>query len=255
VRTLHNGWQPIATVPTGTHVLSVDPLTGTLSHSPIVAWWHHEAAVPTPYVRLTAASGQQLTLSSAHYLHASPGGCTSSTRTSGAWRTSATLMLSRDVRVGDGLWVVTRGGESDGDALHCSPVASIDAVVLRGRYAPVTAAGNLVVEHVSASSLVAFGRVPTWLLKAHHALLVRAHALLGQLGLSLLDALHAPFYRARGVPQPTNRAVARALAQKTETHSGGAATPPVPHLQVFPATQPYLQQPAATHGASRRGSC
>jgi hypothetical protein len=95
--------------------------------------------------------------------------------------------------------------------LTCSVVASVALVWERGRFAPVTASGNVVVDAVSASSLVSFGRWPLRVLKAHHALLVAAHAVAGRFGLRVFDVLHAPFYRARCVPQPTNGAVARTL--------------------------------------------
>ncbi len=97
----------------------------------------------------------------------------------------------------------------------------------RGRFAPNTEAGSALVERVSASSLVAFGGVPLPLLRLHHAAHMGAHAALGQLGLSIFEALHAPFYWALRVPQATNNAVARALqhtaASKVEQDATAAA--------------------------------
>jgi hypothetical protein len=197
------GWMRLDAVPTGARVMAADPDTGALSFSPLVAWWHHDGAAHTTFVRLTAASGAALTVSGQHYVHASPAGCADD---AGGWA-SATLTLARDVRPAFCLWVVA---SADDGLLRCSPVTSVSSVLEAGLFSPVSL--SVIVDGVSASSLVSYGPWPLPVLKAHHALLTALHAHLGALGLALLDALHAPFYALRGIPQPTNARVARDLA-------------------------------------------
>jgi hypothetical protein len=211
VLTEAGAWVRLNALPTATRVLAADPATGELTFSPVVAWWHHESDVLTSFFRLRTAAGTALTLTPNHYLHASAAGCGAA-----GWA-SASLTLPQDVRVGHGVWVLDAA--SDEKKLTCSLVASVALVHERGRYAPVTASGNVVVDGVSASSLVAYGRWPLWMLRAHHALIVGLHSLAGRAGLRFADAVHAPFYARRGVPQATNAAVARALMQAP----GGAA--------------------------------
>jgi hypothetical protein len=218
-----SGWTRLDRVATGTPVLAADP-TGALRYTPIRAWWHHEQDRHALFLRLHTASGAALTLSSNHYMHVSPRGCTAAA--GGAGMVAAALLLPGDVRLGDGLWVMTATDDnSDHDGqqqLTCSPVVSITRVVARGRFAPITKAGSVLVERVSASSLVALGGVPLPLLRLHHAAHMGAHAALGQLGLSVFDALHAPFYWALRVPQATNRAVALLLARQQQDAAGDA---------------------------------
>jgi hypothetical protein len=193
VRTRLHGWVQLAHVATGTEVLAADATTGALRYSPIVAWWHAAADVTARFTKLRAASGASLSLTANHFLHVSPHGCAL------GWA-SAQLTLPGAVRLGDGLW--TAAGDAS-LALSCSRVTAIEAVFSRGAFAPVTASGAVLVDGVSASSLVAYGPWPLRILQAHHALLVALHAAFGQLGLALMDALHAPFYWRAGVAQPT----------------------------------------------------
>jgi hypothetical protein len=202
------GWERLDAVPTGTHVMAADPDTGALSFSPLVAWWHHDGAARATFVRLTAASGAALTLSGQHYVHASPAGCAAAA----GWA-SAELTLARDVRPAWGVWVVAGG------LLRCSPVVSVSSVLEAGLFSPVSLSGNVIVDGVSASSLVSYGPWPLPMLKAHHALLTTLHAHLGALGLALLDVLPAPFYALRGIPQPTNVCVARVLASAASSNA------------------------------------
>ena len=214
------GWERLDAVPTGARVLAADAVTGELAFSPLLAWWHHDEDKAGRFLRLTAASGAQLTLSPQHYLHASPAGCDAD-----ATFSSAALTLAADVRPGWGLWVLSepRGAVAARGALICSRVVSIAAVQEPGMFAPVSASGNVVVDGVSASSLVAYGPWPLRVLRAHHALLVWLHNRAGALGLAILDAAHAPFYALRGIGQPTNARVARALAAKAAKQEGQAA--------------------------------
>jgi hypothetical protein len=211
------GWERLDAVPTGARVMAADPDTGTLSFSPLVAWWHHDGAARATFVRLTAASGAALTLSGQHYVHASPAGCAAAA----GWA-SAELMLARDVRPAWGLWVVAGG------LLQCSPVVSVSFVLEAGLFSPVSLSGNVIVDGVSASSLVSYGPWPLPVLKAHHALLTTLHSRLGALGLALLDALHAPFYALRGIPQPTNARVARELAAAASSRNQLGDASPLP---------------------------
>ena len=206
---------------TGTAVLAQHPTTGALGISPVVAWWHHESGelLPDPllpaadasrrfaatrYTRLATAEGATLTLSARHLVPASIDGCAGA-----SYAQHAKLVLPAQVTPGAGLWVL----DAASDALACSVVLSAETVFARGAFAPVTAWGTAVVDGVAASSLVAYGAAPLWALRLHHAAVVAAHRWLGSgIGGAVVDALHAPFYVAAQVPQPTAAAVKRALA-------------------------------------------
>lgn len=212
---------------TGTLVLAQNPRTGELGYTPVLTWWHHQsgqlrprhpsdaimgavvadASAPptfeaTRYTRLTTASGAVLTLSARHLVPASAQGCSGA-----SYASHAALTPAADVAPGAGLWVL-----ASPSGVACSVVLSADAVLARGAYAPVTAWGTLVVDGVAASSLVAYGPWPLPALVAHHAAVAAAHRWLGAAGRALVEVLHAPFYVAAGVPQPTAAAVKRALA-------------------------------------------
>ena len=210
-------------IATGTAVLAQHPATGALGFSPVVAWWHHESGqlLPDPllpttearqeprfaatrYTRLATASGATLTLSARHLVPASRSGCAGA-----SYAQHAKLLLPAHVAPGAGLWVL----DAASNALACSVVVSSEPVFARGAFAPVTAWGTAVVDGVAASSLVAYGAAPLWALRLHHAALVAAHRWLGRgVGGALVDVLHAPFYAAARVPQPTAAAVKRTLA-------------------------------------------
>jgi hypothetical protein len=229
VRTASGDTVRLDELSTGTLVLAQNPRTGELGYTPVLTWWHHQSGQLRPrhptdaimgamvadaspvsapptfeatrYTRLTTASGAVLTLSARHLVPASAQGCTGV-----SYASHAALTPAAHVAPGAGLWVPSGAG------VACSVVLSADAVLARGAYAPVTAWGTLVVDGVAASSLVSYGPWPLPALVAHHAAVAAAHRWLGAAGRALVDALHAPFYVAAGVPQPTAAAVKRALA-------------------------------------------
>ena len=233
---------------TGAEVLSASSADGGLGWTRVIAWLHWEHRTTSPYVTLLAsadsdanASAVALTLSAGHYMQLSKRGCAA------GWA-GAALALPTEAAPGMGLWVLRNdasGAEgvaaapsaADADvagaALRCVPIAAVREAEWRGRFSPVTLSGNVVVDGASASTLLRGG---AWTaltgqpdathgpslraVQRHHAITVALHGALGQRGLNLLDALHAPLFRLLGVTQPTNGAIAVAQAAARAVRQG-----------------------------------
>jgi hypothetical protein len=117
--------------------------------------------------------------------------------------------------------------------MRCVPIVAVRVAELRGRFSPVTASSNVVVDGASASTLLRGGAwtaltglpdathgPPLRAMQRHHAITVALHGAFGQRGLDLLDALHAPVFRLLGVTQPTNGAIAAAQASARAARQG-----------------------------------
>jgi hypothetical protein len=266
VLTRHAGWVRLDALETGAEVLAAAVADGALEWTPVIAWLHWEHRATASYVTITAAAhttatgcnasrtthgtasgdhadsdGVALTLSPMHYFHLSKAGC------SAGWA-GAALALPGEAAPGMGLWVLRDDAAgtvgvaalpapdaagSAGVALRCVPIAAVRAGSARGRFSPVTASSNVVVDGASASTLLRGGgwTALTGLpdathgpslraIKRHHVITAALHRAFGQRGLDLLDALHAPLFRLLRVTQPTNGAVAAAQAAARAARQG-----------------------------------
>jgi hypothetical protein len=242
---------------TGESVLTLGA-DGTPAFSPVFTWAHYDRRSVHPYVGVTAASGARMQLLRVHYLHVARGGCGAA----GAAATvadTAFLLTAEELRIGDGVWVLSDDAANNATSFVCSPVVSLDLSPAVGLYGPFTLTGSIVVNDMLASVMVSYEllpelligprardwyraapvlrvgalRPPMWYL--HFALFKGAYVAFGDAGLRVVDLLNAPLYRSLGIVQSTNAYVAAELAAaRAGTNNADDAKP----SRALPASEP-----------------
>ena len=122
----------------GDEVLSVNSATGELEFSPVILFLDRDAQDTRQFYTLKTENGHSLTLTPSHLIY--------SHFEEHADLADYEAVYAKDVQEGDFVLVSTGRGD-----LERARVTQVDLRVLTGVYAPLTAAGNLVVDNVVAS--------------------------------------------------------------------------------------------------------
>ena len=140
----------------GEEVLTVDSSSGELTFSPVIAFLDRDPKEPRQFFTIRTESGHTLTLTPTHLVYAVIPPQQKSAETLAELQvneveTSADFvafeaMYAKDVQEGD--LVLVQNGQGQ---LKPTRVSAVETKVLTGVYAPLTSAGNLVVDNVVAS--------------------------------------------------------------------------------------------------------
>lgn len=143
---------------TGDRVLSINPSSGRPEYSEVFYWLHYDRTSPANYgwVTIHSEAGLNLSTSAHHYVHVLPGGCFVPSAAAGAataaagrpaeW-SDAVHLVARDVRAGDGVWVLDTASGS----FACSRVVAVERDSREvGLYMPMTWNDNILVDGISA---------------------------------------------------------------------------------------------------------
>jgi hypothetical protein len=138
VRTADGGSKAMRDVRLGDRV-QVARSDGSLGYEEVYLNTHKDAAVATPYVTLTLASGRALTLSPRHFIPVAAG-------PAGAWGDQV-VKGGNEVRSGDFVW-----SHADDGRMVLDRVVRAETRVAVGAYNPLTLNGTIVVDGVVASA-------------------------------------------------------------------------------------------------------
>jgi hypothetical protein len=152
--------KPMSQVARGDMVLAVNRTTGALTYSKVVLMAHAFEHEETEYIAVTTSSGRTLRLSPKHLMQrsaAAPAGLLEAA--SPAYQLmkafpaqiqghAVETVAAELVKVGDNIFVAAQGNKG----LTAERVTAIKRIVAKGIYAPLTLAGNLVVDGVLASA-------------------------------------------------------------------------------------------------------
>ena len=122
----------------GDEVLSVNSATGELEFSPVILFLDRDPRETRQFYTLKTEKGHSLTLTPSHLIY--------SHFAENADIAEFEAVYAKDVQEGDFVLVSTSKGD-----LERARVTQVDLRVLTGVYAPLTSAGNLVVDNVVAS--------------------------------------------------------------------------------------------------------
>jgi hypothetical protein len=152
--------KPMTQVARGDMVLAVDRTTGALTYSKVVLMAHAFEQEETEYIAVTTTSGRTLRLSPQHLMQrsaAAPAGLLEAAAPAYQLMKAFPAQIQGHavetvaaelVKVGDTIFVAGQGTK----ALTAEAVTAIKRIVAKGIYAPLTLAGNLVVDGVLASA-------------------------------------------------------------------------------------------------------
>ena len=122
----------------GDSVLSVNSVSGELEFSPIILFLDRDPNEARQFFTIQTESGHSLTLTPTHLIYTSSGEVNNPK--------SLNTVYAKDVREGD--FILVHDGHG---LLKAVRVIDVGVTVATGVYAPLTAAGNIVVDNVVAS--------------------------------------------------------------------------------------------------------
>jgi hypothetical protein len=137
------GRVPLTSVKVGERVLASNS-EGHVTYSDVMLFLHHDTTAIGSFYSLQADSGHVIQLTANHLIYRSR--CRTN-HTTNNFASCAEAVFADDVRVGDTLFHVA----SDKKYVVTSRVVSITVERIAGMYAPLTSAGNVVVDDVIVS--------------------------------------------------------------------------------------------------------
>lgn len=148
VETENGGRKRLDEVRLGERIAALDPRTGDVVYSEVIAFLDRSPSERRQFVRLTTASGRALTLTPAHLVPAEGRGTVFAARV----RAGDRILVSDDERPGDaGDRQARTQRQKNARSLRWDYVTETKLVLEKGVYAPLTAAGTLLVDDVVAS--------------------------------------------------------------------------------------------------------
>lgn len=121
---------PLSELQVGDRVLALDPTTNRLTFSEVIMFLDYDPSQRREFLKIRLANGRTITLTPVHLL---------------VLQDHSTVFAST-VKIGDKLLVCDRD-----DVLVASAVVDVELILETGVYAPLTAAGTVVVDDVVAS--------------------------------------------------------------------------------------------------------